>query len=68
MDSRPSTLMEPDGLLLQEASLVVVVAAIRLRASSSTPPTDQVNPLPGSVLGELFAIFLIIFKISLHGK
>ena len=57
--------MEPDGLLLQEASLVVVVAAIRLGASS---PNDQVNPLPGSVLGEFFAIFLIIFKISLHGK
>ncbi len=40
MDSRPSILMEPDGLLLQEASLVVVEAAIRQRASS---PTDQVN-------------------------
>ena len=41
--------MEPDGLLLQEASLVVVVAAIRLGASS---PTDQENPLPGFALGE----------------
>lgn len=55
MDSRPSILMELDGLLLQEASLVAVVAEIRLGASS---PNDQVNPLPGPAFGEFLLYYI----------
>ena len=43
--------MELDGLLLQEASLVAVVAEIRLGASS---PNDQVNPSPALRSGSFF--------------